>query len=66
MKNIFACGTVNMTYKQMPKNLSNNKALNRGKYDWAVSSDNIVHPMERLAVCPYSFYHGKLNNLMQS
>lgn len=41
-KNIYACGTVNMSRKHMPKNLSADKALKRGEYDWAVSCDNIV------------------------
>lgn len=41
-KAIFACGTVNMSCKQMPKNLCSDKALKRGEYDWAVSNDNIV------------------------
>ncbi|GBM01711.1 PiggyBac transposable element-derived protein 4 [Araneus ventricosus] len=41
-KNVFACGTVNMSRKHMPKNLSADKTMKRGEYDWAVSNDNIV------------------------
>ncbi|GBM15864.1 hypothetical protein AVEN_260138-1 [Araneus ventricosus] len=41
-KNVFACGTVNMSRKHMLKNLSADKTMKRGEYDWAVSNDNIV------------------------
>lgn len=41
-QNIFACGTVNMSRKNLPKNLSDDKNLKRGQFDWAVSNDNIV------------------------
>lgn len=41
-KNIFACGTVNITRINLPKNLKPDKDLSRGEFDWASSEDGII------------------------
>lgn len=41
-KKIFCCGTVNLTRKNLPKNLLEDKKMNRGDIDWLVSNENIM------------------------
>ncbi|KFM62055.1 PiggyBac transposable element-derived protein 4, partial [Stegodyphus mimosarum] len=41
-KNVFCCGTVNITRKHLPKTLTEDKKLKRGDFDWAVSDDKIT------------------------
>lgn len=42
-KNIYSCGTVILSRKNMPKTLiAQDKNLKRGEFDWAVSNDNII------------------------
>ncbi|GBN50136.1 PiggyBac transposable element-derived protein 3 [Araneus ventricosus] len=38
---IFSCGTINMSRKNLAK-LAEDKSLNRGEFDWAVSNDSIT------------------------
>lgn len=42
-KNIYLCGTAILNRKNMPKNLlAQDKDLNRGDFDWAVSDDGLI------------------------
>ncbi|GFY43086.1 piggyBac transposable element-derived protein 4 [Trichonephila inaurata madagascariensis] len=41
-QNITACGTVNMSRKNLPKNLLEDKKMKRGDFDWSVSNDDIA------------------------
>ncbi|GFT13178.1 probable ATP-dependent RNA helicase DHX34 [Nephila pilipes] len=41
-KNVFCCGEVNLNQKDLPKNLKDDKNLNRGDFDWAISSDGLT------------------------
>lgn len=42
-KSVFACGTVNMTRKNLPENFLVDKKLKRGQFDWFVSNDEITY-----------------------
>ncbi|GFU54491.1 piggyBac transposable element-derived protein 4 [Trichonephila clavipes] len=41
-QNIIACGTMNMSRKNLPKNLLEDKKMKRGDFDWSVSNDDIA------------------------
>ncbi|GFY50058.1 piggyBac transposable element-derived protein 4 [Trichonephila inaurata madagascariensis] len=41
-QNITACGTVNMSRKNLSKNLLEDKKMKRGDFDWSVSNDDIA------------------------
>lgn len=42
-QNVFACGTINISRKNLPKSLSSDKNFKRREFDWAVSHDNITY-----------------------
>ena len=42
VQKIFACGTVISNRKNLPQNLSADKSLQRGEFDWAVSNENVL------------------------
>ncbi|GBM93636.1 hypothetical protein AVEN_197488-1 [Araneus ventricosus] len=41
-QNVFACGTVMMNRRNLPKNLLEDKILKQGEFHWAVSEENVV------------------------
>lgn len=41
-KNVYCCGTANLSRKNLPKNLETEKKLKRGEFHWAVSTDDIT------------------------
>ena len=42
-ENIFACGTIRSNRKYLPSNLTTDKVMNRGDFDYRVSSQEIVY-----------------------
>ncbi|GBM13943.1 hypothetical protein AVEN_152373-1 [Araneus ventricosus] len=41
-QNVFACGNVMMNRRNLPKTLLEDKILEEGEFDWAVSGENVV------------------------
>lgn len=62
-QNVYACGTVNMNRKNLPKDLIEDKHMSRGQFDYAVSNDEIycVKWKDKRSVCVLSTLEDPLN-----